>query len=315
MFINFKLCFNAFILFALFLPTMALTDDRADRKEMKKHQRLRDLKLKREVDEDEKFDPAFDAQLKLLSYAFTMSGIDHNKIEQFRQYTVGKNSYHINTANAPWAGYWWPLKKGGISLRWQQKTPIYPEIKEPEVGKSGQNDSPPDPRIFYPTLDQMIPTDQMVAKLKEMEASGDLRKLSPVEKFDIYVGDYHFNATKHSKDQRGPTTKEWDIFGSGWLGYCNGARAAGVLLPEPIAPLTVANPDGINITFDIADLKALGASAYYYVEKWAGLGGATRGSLYTFVVDGNQKPPNMGVFDIALRAFMGDAGKLFFMDK
>ncbi|MEI8346740.1 MAG: hypothetical protein WCG27_04685, partial [Pseudomonadota bacterium] len=263
----------------------------------------------------EKFDPTFDTQIKWLGNALSNSNVSTEKIDTFRNYNTGKNSYHVSAANAPWAGYWWPWRTGGISLRWQQESPIYPEPKVQKPGKAGQNETPLDPHVYYPTLDKMISADEMVAKLKELETSGKLRQLSPVEKFDIYVGDYHFSATKHSKEKRGPTTKQWDIFAAGWRGYCNGARAAGALLPEPTQPLTVTNPDGIKVTFDIADLKALGTSAYFYTEKWSALGLPTRGSITTFVVDGNQKPPNMGVFDIAIRAYLADSGKLFFMDK
>ncbi|MEI8348058.1 MAG: hypothetical protein WCG27_11365, partial [Pseudomonadota bacterium] len=220
----------------------------------------------------EEFDPTFDTQIKWLGNALSNSNVPTAKIDIFRNYKIGKSSYHVSSANAPWAGYWWPWKTGGISLRWQQANPIYPEPTVQFPVKASRNETPRDSRVYYPTLDKMIPADQMVASLKKLEADGRLRQLSPVEKFDIFVGDYHFSATKHSKEKRGPTTKEWDIISSTWRGYCNGARAAGVLLPEPTIPLTVTNPDGIKVTFDIADLKALGTSTYFYTEKWSALG-------------------------------------------
>ena len=81
-----------------------------------------------------------------------------------------------------------------------------------------------------------------------------------------------------------------------WEGFCNGVRCAGINLPEPTHKIAVKNPDGIQVRFEPADLKALAAASYFYVEKYSQLGSPTR-------VGKAQDQPNAGAFDLALRYF------------
>jgi hypothetical protein len=250
-------------------------------------------------------------QLQWLQNAFNSAGLPVEKIEEFKDFQKGKNNYHVNANNAPWAGHWWPWKNGGISYRWQAPPPKIIRAEESN-SRSKVDQLETDMRIHYKTLDEGRSYEALLTYLK----TTNLNALSPVEKFDIYVGDYQFNATKHTKLKRGPERKK-NMLSSSWQGYCNGARAAGALMPEPQHSITVTNPDGIKVKFEIADLKALGASSYFFGEFVSNLGYPTRGFLTVLVpfpFARNTYPPNMALFDIALRAYLADSGKVFFMD-
>ena len=135
----------------------------------------------------------------------------------------------------------------------------------------------------------------------------DINKLSPVEKLDLAMGRYGFDATEIEFKRRGTLREPLPLY---WEGFCNGARAAGVCLPEPTEPVTLVNPDGISITFEPADLKALGSAMYFYVEKFASLGSPSKKEDEEFT-----NMPNPVAVDVALRFVMGEYKKSFFFDK
>ena len=123
-----------------------------------------------------------------------------------------------------WSGDSWRLQNGAINYRWNAKV------------KEGFTYISPGPReiLAYP-------------KEKMME-------LSPGEKMDLYNGDYSY-----------PFRWEVDTLArSGqfsWEGICHGWAGASINHAEP-GPVTVTNPDGIEIYFGSADVKALLSYAY-----------------------------------------------------
>ncbi|MEI8347847.1 MAG: hypothetical protein WCG27_10290, partial [Pseudomonadota bacterium] len=184
----------------------------------------------------------YDEQMQWLQNAFTNAGIPTSKIEQFRNYQAGPNSFRLNSANAPWAGHWWPWKKGGIAYRWQvdldekNRIPTHPwpkvyhaniaSVNIPEVDDQAVREEDTDGAEItiatnYATLDAGFNSVENVKKMIQNMTPQEINKLSPVEKFDLYVGDYRFSATKHSKENRGtrPPLSIKKITNS-WSGYC-----------------------------------------------------------------------------------------------
>lgn len=123
-----------------------------------------------------------------------------------------------------WSGDSWRLKFGAINYRWN--APV----------KEGFTYLSPGPREIL-TLPR--------AKIKE---------LSPAEKMDLYNGNYDYPLRWEVDTLARSGTAEWE-------GLCHGWAGASINHIEP-APKTVINPDGIEIHFGSADIKALLTYAY-----------------------------------------------------
>lgn len=214
----------------------------------------------------------FQQDFDQLKYATRIANIQTRDLEKYLDPTQGPISFRLSDRRAPWAGNYFPMKEGGIANRWQ-------------VGEFPKK-----------TLSK-----RQVKRLSEQ----DLKSLSPIEKYDLLVGDYDFKATNFELSNRGPLrnppAEEWE-------GFCNGVRCAGFLLPEPHFPVQVTNADGLRIEFQPTDLKALAGASYFYVEKYAGLGAPSRNAA----VGENQ--PNPAIFDMALRYNLGVRRKAFVVD-
>jgi hypothetical protein len=204
--------------------------------------------------------------------ALKFSNFKDQDLEKFYQLNVGKDEYRLSQKFAPWAGNYFPMAKGGVAQRWQNCANGQCEILDRD-------------------------------KVKELTKE-QIAHLSPIEKYDILLGDYEFNATRHELVNRGPLR---DLKPEYWEGFCNGVRCAGLLQAEPKRAVTLENPDGIKIKFEPSDIKALLGANYFYVEKYAQLGGPTQEGLGT-------SQPNAAVFDIALRYHVGHLKKGFVID-
>lgn len=123
-----------------------------------------------------------------------------------------------------WSGDSWKLKNGAINYRWNSKTP------------EGFTYLSPGPReiITYPTE--------------------RMKQLSPVEKFDIYMGRYDYPLRWEVDTLARSGTESWE-------GLCHGWAGASLNHKEP-EPVTVTNPDGVEVFFGSADIKALLTYAY-----------------------------------------------------
>lgn len=123
-----------------------------------------------------------------------------------------------------WSGDTWKLKNGAINYRWNAVNP------------EGFTYLSPGPREIL-----TYPKDRM-------------KQLSPAEKFDIYMGRYDY-----------PLRWEVDTLArtgtQGWEGLCHGWAGASLNHAEP-GPVTVVNPDGVEVYFGSADIKALLTYAY-----------------------------------------------------
>lgn len=120
-----------------------------------------------------------------------------------------------------WSGHGWPSVNGGIAVRWFES--------------HGASDTG-----YRPFTEQ---------ELKSMSKE-DLKRLSPAEKYDIYMGRFDYPTVSHERNRINVTRNE------SWFGLCNGAAAASLLFDEP-KPVELKGVTGITVPFGSADIKAL----------------------------------------------------------
>lgn len=159
-------------------------------------------------------------------------------------------------ARTPWADTNWPEQQGGLAWRWND-----PAFVQARPG--------PGSRLPY--------TPPSEAHVRGMTRA-ELAKLSPAEKYDVFVGDFRYATTRYMLEGREDDTP-W------WAGICGGWSSAALEYPEP-APRDVTGPSGITVPFGSSDIKAL--LAYYHetgfipgllgVEKLFDVGGDFEGA-------------------------------------
>ena len=182
----------------------------------------------------------------------------------------------------PWSGSYWPENKGGIAYRWR--------------------------------TDESFMDDLMTRSDVLMATDDEIMALSPAEKYDLYVGNYGWSLTRRLQSETNPRE-------SGWTGYCHGWAPAAAAYDEP-EPVTVVNPDGIEITFGSSDVKALltyyrGSvlTSTYADHDWA------RTARVSGTVCGSANPAdpachdtNPGTFHIIMTNTLGIKGEHFLFD-
>lgn len=189
----------------------------------------------------------------------------------------------LTSDKVPWSSSFWPHIYGGIAFRWNNYykeeptfAPLHYRIEETkkEVATYKKelfaNDTTPERRreiiqevnrlkqIIWQTerekskhhkkyfFDLQRPYSyEEVSKMSRF----DMAKLSPAEKYDIFVGDYNFPLTKHVLQVTRPDDAYWE-------GICNGWSSAAIEFHEPEAK-SVRNKDGIVVDFGSSDIKAL----------------------------------------------------------
>lgn len=119
----------------------------------------------------------------------------------------------------PWSETYWPSKQGSINLRWNQVNPVGFGYRSPTRAEVAQM-----------SLDE-------------------LKKLSPAEKYDLFMGRYHY-PLRAEVDEIATPRARW------WSGLCDGWSQAAIQYAEP-QPVTLLNPDGILIPFGASDVKGL----------------------------------------------------------
>ncbi len=129
----------------------------------------------------------------------------------------------IAEAEYPWSDTYMPSKKGGIAYRWAAPSDTW------SYGLAS------------------------LAKLKTM-TQDQIQKLSPAEKYDIFMGRYDYPTVKKERSRTSPRDKHWE-------GICHGWAPAALHHREPQVKF-VTNADGITIPFGSSDVKAL--LIYYY---------------------------------------------------
>lgn len=119
----------------------------------------------------------------------------------------------------PWSSSYWPRNKGSINYRWNTPSPIGFKLNRPSSYA-----------VRGMALEQ-------------------LAQLSPAEKFDLAQGRYDYPLSKAVEKGSKKSAEDYE-------GVCDGWTAAAIQFTEP-APVTVKNPDGIEIPFGSSDVKAL----------------------------------------------------------
>jgi hypothetical protein len=234
--------------------------------------------------------PIFDSQLSCLISAVRNLGykVDPRGTTP-RPYDEGPSQFLLSAQDMPWTSNFFPMEKNGIAIRWQ-------------VPDSPLPDDFSDPGKLLTSTDH----DTAVRRVKSL-SSDQLNKLSAVEKFDILKGNYEFPATRTEMRMRGP---QRDIPPEFWEGFCNGVCAASIAQAEPKHPVTLTNPDGIQVTFEPNDIKALASASYFYVEKYAAVGSPNRTKLSIDL----ESLPDPGALDWALTHYLGQLHKPFVAD-
>jgi hypothetical protein len=118
----------------------------------------------------------------------------------------------------PWADTYWPSNKGGLAYRWMGR----------EEGHS---------------YTAVTPSNAQVMTL------ADLAKLSPAEKFDIFVGDEQMSLLENEKNRTSPSD-------GAWFGMCHGWAPASLAFKEPKA-VVLKGPSGVEVPFGATDVKGL----------------------------------------------------------
>ena len=145
----------------------------------------------------------------------------------------------------PWVDTYWPINRGGMAVRWFGS--------QPQDGGT------------YPLKSR----DDILAMAKNNPEQ--LKTLSPVEKYDIFMGRYDFPTVRYVNSITGPKIPKKYDDGSlvknpdgspvlrsvaTWEGFCHGWAAAAILYPEP-RPVVGVNPEGVQVPFGSSDIKAL----------------------------------------------------------
>ena len=115
----------------------------------------------------------------------------------------------------PWSDSYWPSVQGGISARWQGGGPLF------------------QPRLFAL---RMMPLER-------------LARMSPAEKYDVYIGNYNYDTKRQERTRTRPSVESWE-------GICHGWAPASMLFEEP-KPVTLRGANGITVPFGSSDVKAL----------------------------------------------------------
>lgn len=125
----------------------------------------------------------------------------------------------LPSGKLPWSDTYWPTREGGIAARWR------------DTVESG--------------FDYELRTKEQVAALSLKERE----KLSPAEKYDIYMGRFDYPLVKGERWRTSPESPSW-------FGLCHGWAIAALLYPEP-KPVVLKGPSGIEVPFGSSDVKAL----------------------------------------------------------
>lgn len=208
----------------------------------------------------------------------------------------------------PWAGFWWPLKKGELVFGYRYGDTVSDRIKDEidpiktEMDELSEalrdlkdDDEGREEKIETYREKQQELVDSLVAFYDGLQADldgGRLRvedgslvhdegwtvevdNLSPMDKFALVE---HLAGNDYPNPWYLPA---WEILnsynpgGEGWWGHCNGWAAAAILTNEPTEARTVS-VGGHDISFSTADQKGLLTESHYstysqfYGERYNG---------------------------------------------
>jgi len=221
---------------------------------------------------------------------------------------TGKETSFVAQEYKPWAGAWWPLKKGELVFGYSGRSTFSDRIKDDvdpikkemdalsaEIRKLDDGDEKDEKRDAYREKQSelvgkikdfygKIMTDLDGGKLvyadgklthTEEEWSYDLNELSPMDKYAL--AQYDKGNTYNNPFFIGA----WEILnsynpgGESWWGHCNGWAAAAILTNEPRESITAKIGED-EVEFTTADQKGLLTESHYstysqfYGERYNG---------------------------------------------
>ena len=157
--------------------------------------------------------------------------------------------------NIPWSGYYWPIKFGGISVRYEdniknsqfeidskgKKLRVLTYKESVQVYSQPQEHN----RIYNPN------------NIKEFENYVE-KYYSPTEKYDLLIGDLKYTLTNSMKSEGLYMQKDKENDVPYWMGKCHGWAPASYMEKRPLKMVKILAADGItNISFFPDDIKAL----------------------------------------------------------
>ncbi len=131
---------------------------------------------------------------------------------------------NMDAGTKAWSGDYWASKKGGINYRWNAPVKVGFNYKSPSKAE-----------VLTMTQAQLM-------------------TLAPTEKYDLMMGRYDYPLKEEAASSASKSAPDW-------AGICHGWAPAAVFHNEP-TPKVMTNPDGIQIPFGSADIKAL--LSYFY---------------------------------------------------
>jgi hypothetical protein len=171
-----------------------------------------------------------------------------------------KNIYKLpkngEVEKMPWAGHFWPIKYGGMSVRFSEGS----KNTMAEYDDSGN-------------FVKMYTWKESVKKYKQPAEHNSIyntskfqqyveKFYSPAEKYDLLVGDFNYTLTNKLKEEGNYVERDnQDV--PVWMGYCHGWTPASFLEKQPTRSVKLLASDNKTlITFLPDDVKAL-VTLYY----------------------------------------------------
>ena len=169
-------------------------------------------------------------------------------------YTININQFPISgeVGNKPWSGNYWPIKFGGLSVRYNSNKNnsmyLFDEsttnvIKRLTWQESINKYHQPEEHDKY-----------FHSKYYEKYIDDNY---SPSEKYDLLIGDYNFTLTNLMKNEGYYVEKDKKGDVPLWMGLCHGWSPASIFENEPKHFVTLESIDGIKINFLPDDIKGL----------------------------------------------------------
>ncbi len=209
------------------------------------------------------------------------------------------------TSNIGWSGSYWPMRNGGISLR-------YPKNSKNTLGQIDPNTG------FYLSFYNWATSFSKYAQPAEHKTySGSSAyskyvddNYSPSEKYDLLIGDYDFTLTNFSKNEGAKWAYGGDVVG--WFGICHGWSPASTYYPAPQRSVYLTAVNGMTIRFLPDDIKGL-ASQFWANAKYTTLFAGSRCPYYPsqpgFLSSGECRSLNAGTLILVLGNHVGLRGK------
>lgn len=224
------------------------------------------------------------------SMVTTLSAWDRRNNPELLNEDSGRYNYEYNLASlptsgdigfVPWTDSYWPDKNRGLAFRW---------TGEP-YGLRGQYYLPEE------TVRRMSPD--------------AIRRLSPAEKYDIYMGRFDYPLTKSELSRTNSGSP-------GWFGLCHGWAVAALQFYEP-GDVEATSRERIRVHFGASDIKGLlSLMQGNYSKKRVYFAGSRCGSnsiYHTTNRYDNCLDINPGAFHVIVTNRIGLQSRGFVMDK